>query len=78
MIEQFPDLFKSNTTKKDTEINIQLKPGHYPVKQKGRPIPLQFKEEAGKDLENKNKNGTLGESKTRTRRLFQMRCGNHG
>ena len=28
VIELFPDLFKNNTTIKDTEINIQLKPGH--------------------------------------------------
>ena len=27
VIEKFPDLFKNNTTIKDTEINIQLKPG---------------------------------------------------
>ena len=40
IFEKFPDLFKNNTTIKDTEINIQLKPGHYPVKQKARPIPL--------------------------------------
>ena len=33
-IEKFPDLFKNNTTIKDTETNIQLKPGHYQVKQK--------------------------------------------
>ena len=27
VIEKFPDLFRNNTTIKDTEINIQLKPG---------------------------------------------------
>ena len=51
VIEKFPDLFKNNTTIKDTEINIQLKPGHYPVKQKARPIPLHLQEEVGKQLE---------------------------
>ena len=51
VIEKFPDLFKNNTTIKDTEINIQLKPGHYPVKQKARPIPLHLQEEVGKELE---------------------------
>ena len=30
------------------EKNIQLKPGHYPVKQKARPIPLQLQEVVGK------------------------------
>ena len=34
MIETFPDLFKNNTTIEDTELNIQLKPRHYLVKQK--------------------------------------------
>ena len=51
VIEKFPDLFKNNTTIKETEINIQLKPGHYPVKQKARPIPLHLQEEVGKELE---------------------------
>ena len=32
IIEKFPDLLKNNTTIKDTEINIPVKPGHYPVK----------------------------------------------
>ena len=48
VIEKFPDLFKNSTTIKDTEIHIQLKPGHYPVKQKARPIPLHLQEEVGK------------------------------
>ena len=51
VIEKFPDLFKNNTTIKDTEINIQLKPGHYPVKQKARLIPLHLQEDVGKELE---------------------------
>ena len=51
VIGKFPDLFKNNTTIKDTEINIQPKPGHSPVKQKARPIPLHLKEDVGKELE---------------------------
>ena len=31
---KFRDLFENNETIKDTEIKIQLKPGHYPIKQK--------------------------------------------
>ena len=42
IFNKFPDLFENHDTIKDTEINIQLKPGHYPVKQKARPIPLQL------------------------------------
>ena len=51
VIEKFPDLFKNNTTLKDTERNIQLKPGHYPVKQKARPIALHLQEDVGTELE---------------------------
>ena len=40
IIKKFLKLFENNRTIKDTEINIQLKPGHCPVKQKARPIPL--------------------------------------
>ena len=29
---KFQDLFENNETIKDTEINIQLKPGHYSIK----------------------------------------------
>ena len=34
IINNFPDLFENKITIKDTEIKIQLKPGHFPVKQK--------------------------------------------
>ena len=44
---------------KDTEINIQLKPGHYPVKQKARPIPLHLQEDIGRELEKLIKAGHL-------------------
>ena len=51
IFKKFPDSFENNDTIKDTEINIQLKPGHYPVKQKARPIPLQLQEVVGRELE---------------------------
>ena len=57
IVEKFPDLFENNTTIKDAEINIQLKPGHYPVKQKARPIPLQLQEAVGKEIEKLTKSG---------------------
>ena len=59
VVEKFRDLFKNNTTIKDTEINIQLKPGHYPVKQKAIPIPLHLQEDVGKELERLIKTGHL-------------------
>ena len=48
---KFRDLFENNETIKDTEIKIQLKPGHHPVKQKARPVPLHLQEDVGKELE---------------------------
>ena len=47
---RFPDLFENNERKTDTEINIQLKPGHYPIK-KARPVPLNLQEDVGRELE---------------------------
>ena len=51
IIEKIPDIIRNNTTMKDVEINIQLKPGHYPVKQKTRPIPLHLQEAVGKEID---------------------------
>ena len=45
------DLFENNETIKDTEINIQMKSGHYPIKQKARPVPLHLQEDVGWELE---------------------------
>ena len=59
VIEKFPDLFENNRTIKDTEINLQLKPGHYPLKQKARPIPLHLQEDVGRELEKLIKAGHL-------------------
>ena len=50
VIEKFSDLFKNSTTTKDAEMNIQLKPGQYSVKQKERPIPLHLQEAVGKEI----------------------------
>ena len=43
--------FENNETIKDTEIKIQLKLGHYPVKQKTRPVPLHLQKDIGRELE---------------------------
>ena len=59
VIKKFPDLFENNRTIKDTEINIQLKPGHYPVKQKARQSPLHLQEDVGRKLEKLIKAGHL-------------------
>ena len=50
VIKKFPDLFGNNRTIKDTEMNIQLKTEHHPVKQKARPIPLNL-QDVGRELE---------------------------
>ena len=56
---KFADLIENNDTIKDTEINIQIKPGHYQVKQKARPIPLHLQEDVGRELEKLIKSGHL-------------------
>ena len=59
IIEKIPDLFRNNTTMKIPKQNIQLKQGHYPVKQKARPIPLHLQEAVGKKVEKLMKSGHL-------------------
>ena len=49
----------NNETINDTEINIQLKPRHYPVKQKARPGPLYLQENVGKESEKLIRTGHL-------------------
>ena len=56
---KFPDLFENNETIKDMEINIQLKPGHHPIKQKARPVTLHLQKDAGRELEKLIKLGHL-------------------
>ena len=59
VFNKLPELFENNETKKDTEINIQLKPGHYPAKQKARTIPLHLQEDVGRELEKLLESGHL-------------------
>ena len=56
---KFPDLVENNETIKDTEIKIQLKPGHHPVKQKARPVPLHLQKDVERELEKLIKSGHL-------------------
>ena len=56
---KFQDLFENNETIKDTEINIQLKPGHYLIKQKARRIPLHLQEDVEKELKKLFRTGHL-------------------
>ena len=51
IFKKVPDLFENNETIKETQINIQLKPGNYPVKQKARPITLHLQGDVGRELE---------------------------
>ena len=49
MFREVQDFFEYNETIQDTEINIiQLKPGHYLVKQIAIPVPLHLQENVGK------------------------------
>ena len=58
---RFPDLFENNETisLNDTEMNIQLKPGHSPIKQKRKPVPLHIQEDVGRQLEKLIRTGHL-------------------
>ena len=56
---KFPDIFENNETIKDTEIKIQLKPGHQLVKQKARPVPLHLQKDVERELERLIKSGHL-------------------
>ena len=59
VFKKFPGLFENNETIKDIEINIQLKRGHYPIKQKARPVLLHLQEDVGRELEKLIKSGQL-------------------
>ena len=50
LFNRFPDLFENNETIKQTEINIQLKLEHYPIKQKAKPVALHLQVEVGREL----------------------------
>ena len=74
VINKFPDLFENNRTIEDTEtnINIHLKPGHYPLKQKARPIPLHLQEDVGRELEKLIKAGHLEKINNVDEGLFRI------
>ena len=59
IFNKFPDIFENNETIKDTEVKIQLKPGHYPGKQKARPVPLHLQKDVERELERLLKSGHL-------------------
>ena len=56
---KFEKLFKSNPQIKDTEIKIQLKPKHPPVKQKTGPIKYHLKSYVGKEIDTLIQSGHL-------------------
>ena len=59
VFNKFTDLFENEEIIKDTEINIQLEQGHYPVKQNARPAPLHLQADVGRELEKLIKTGHL-------------------
>ena len=61
-IQQTPDLFENKETMRETGINIQLKPGHYPVKHKTRRCSARTRK-----FDNIR---TIRKDKRRGRRLF--------
>ena len=59
VFKRFPDLFENNETTEDIEINISLKPRHYPVKQNARPVPLHVQQDVGRQFKKLIKTGYL-------------------
>ena len=51
VLNKLPDLFEYNETIKGTDIKIQLKPRHHPVKQKARPVQPHLQQDVGRELE---------------------------
>ena len=49
VFHRYPDLFQINETIKDTQINVQLKPGYYALKRKARAVPLHLHEDVGRN-----------------------------
>ena len=70
MFNRFPDLFEKHEAMKDTGMNIQLKAGHYPFKQKTRPVPLHLQEDVGRDLKKVIKTGHLEKTQRSEWRLL--------
>ena len=60
---KFQGLFENNETIKDTEINIQLKPGHYPIKQKSKTGTTTSTRRCRKRIEETNPNRTSRKNK---------------
>ena len=46
----FAIFFETKRTNKDTEIKLQLKPGHPPIKQKARPTPYHLQSYVQKEI----------------------------
>ena len=63
IINNFLDLFENNKRIKDNEIKTQVKPGHFPVKQKARPVSLHIQKNVGRELEKVIKPGHLDKIK---------------
>ena len=59
VFNRFPDLFENNETTEDIEINISLKPRHYPVKQNARLVPLHVQQDVGREFKKLIKTGHL-------------------
>ena len=59
IFKRFHALFNTNETIKNTEVKIQLKPGHTPTKQKARPIPLHLQDDVENEIKRLIKTGHL-------------------
>ena len=48
---KFKKLFETNHTIKNTEVELQIKPGCYPIQQKARPIPYHLQDDVKNELD---------------------------
>ena len=57
--KKFKKLFKINTTIKNIQVDINLKPDAKIIQQKGRPIPIHLQESVGKEINKLKESGHL-------------------
>ena len=70
VIGEFDDLFKNNHTIKDLTLDIQFKKHVKPIQQKGNPVPINFLNTVGKELENLIEKGLLEKGDKTTENCF--------
>ena len=66
----FHKLFETNATIKNEEVKIQIKPGCYPIQQKGRPLSYHLQKDVKNELDRIIKSGHLERLETNEEDCF--------